>query len=460
MPAANLLGGATPYERRTQPEYTTDESSVRSGAPMPPLATSAIPEYLKSCGYCANDSATWKEPFCSEDQSLQITVTNSTFMAGHTWYFVRYTITIGDAVRKQWRVPRRLCHFREGLYDHVVREMPRAVKERYFQSAPFALRGGPPGTGNRLRGWCEALSKFINAGQASPSTLAQCLRWGERESSKTWTLAGMSREYTNATNREDTCGMRESTWGNREGRWAGREFSAVSREQSAESGGSNHSGEHVPAMREGTLTSTALGEMEQTSGGVSLRFGTPLHPISHSAVSKYLQKFGYQTTDPDSWSEPFTESNCPNFTLSTKGNYDMLGYTWYFVHVSLSTPDGDWGPGRETSWTVPRRLCHFQDGLLEHVNALPGTVYKQHFKSTSFTHIGLSASVEKLNRWCSALSGAMNSGQVSPFFVASCLRWAEHPTVAVWSRRVTHHSSDTDQDVDSTSTESTEAPFL
>lgn len=409
---ADLLGGATPYERRTQPEYSTDESSVRSGVPLTPLHEDAVAQYLESYGYYASGPGTWK---------IEITVNNSSVMAGHTWYLVKFTITIEGAIRTQWTVPRRLSHFREGLYDHVLHDLPKAVKHKHFQNAPFALRGGPPGTGKRLHAWCEALSDVINEGAAPPSLVARCLRWGERESSKSWSLTGLSREYTGAS-REGTWTNREGTWASREGTEASREGTWASREYSVESGASKR----APASREGSCTTTALGEVERATGelertslGVTLRFGTPLPPVPPAGVPRYLEKFGYGG---------YAESIWPNFSISVGNKFEMFAHNWYCVHVSLSNTEHVSESGKDASWTVPRRLCHFEDGLAHYVKSLPATVYKEHFRSVSFP---LRGGTEKLNSWCLALSAAINSGQAPPAFVALCLRWAEHPTAAV-----------------------------
>lgn len=190
----------------------------------------------------------------------------------------------------------------------------------------------------------------------------------------------------------------------------------------------------------------ATGEVERTGAGVTLRFGTPLPPLQRASVPWYLQKFGYQASDPDRWMNLPTEGTWPNFSLSVKGCYEMLAHTWYYARVSLTTPETDLEPGKSTSWTVPRRLCQFQDGLLEYVNALPTAVYKEHFRGVAFaSRGGPFGTVEKLNGWCAALSAAVNSGEVPPFFVARCLRWAEHPTVAVWGS-VTDYNREANQD--------------
>jgi len=172
-----------------------------------------------------------------------------------------------------------------------------------------------------------------------------------------------------------------------------------------------------------------------------LRFGTPLPPVQRAAIPYYLQRYGYQAADPDRWVNAATEGIWPNFSIAAKGSYEMFAHTWYCVHVSLKTPGTDLEEGISTSWTVPRRLCQFQDGLLEYVKKLPPAVYKEHFRGVPFaSRGGPFGTGEKLNGWCAALSAAVNSGQAPPSFVACCLRWAEHPSAVVWGMRTDYNS--------------------
>lgn len=440
----------------SQPGYGTDEMSVRSGVPLTPLSKDVAPQYLESYGYRASSPTVWKQPMSVDGQSLQITVHSSSIMLGHVWYLVRFTITVDTSTCKQWTVPRRLCHFREGLHAHVVHGLPKAVRAKYFRAAPFALRGGLPGTGKRLRAWCEALAVVINEGQVSPALVARCLRWGEREKCKTWSLVGMGREGT-GTSREGTgvSARREGTWASREGTWASREGSFVSREGAlASREGSLASREGGLATRESSLESRAsmrtqrgtaipLGGYDfSSSGEATMRFGTPLPPIPRAAVPKYLESFGYVTSDPEQWVKPSTSTIWPKLSFTAGHRFEMLAQTWYCVHVSISTSGSDSShleSKKETSWTVPRRHCHFQDGLLDYVKSLPSAVSKEHFRGTPFAHLdGIPGTAGRLNGWCAALSAVINSGQAPPYFVALCLRWAEHPTVVPWGRAVPH----------------------
>lgn len=95
---------------------------------------------------------------------------------GHTLYEVRCSLRAHALQRPlAWRVARRLEALRRELHDAVKAGLDKEVYSRTFRSAPFALRGGLPGTTARLSGWLGALAGCANAGECPPSLLAQVL---------------------------------------------------------------------------------------------------------------------------------------------------------------------------------------------------------------------------------------------------------------------------------------------
>eukprot|EP00973_Karenia_brevis_P057588 8010309-Karenia_brevis.AAC.1 len=46
----------------------------------------------------------------------------------------------------------------------LVSTTGQELYSEFFGAAPFALRGGPPGTTERLRQWCAALARCISTG--------------------------------------------------------------------------------------------------------------------------------------------------------------------------------------------------------------------------------------------------------------------------------------------------------
>merc|ERR1712063_36423 len=98
--------------------------------------------------------------------------------------------------------------------------------------------------------------------------------------------------------REGTWASREVSLANREGSLASREGALATRESSLQSGAS---------MRTQSGTAIPLGGYDfASSGEATMRFGTPLPPILQAAVPKYLESFGYVTSDPEGWVKPST----------------------------------------------------------------------------------------------------------------------------------------------------------
>merc|ERR1719188_500281 len=81
-------------------------------------------------------------------------------------------------VHLNWLAPRRLAHLRRDLYIPVKKAMGPCYA-KHFGDAPFAYRGGIPGTTAHLHRWCCALATCINSGAASPAMVALVLRFLE-----------------------------------------------------------------------------------------------------------------------------------------------------------------------------------------------------------------------------------------------------------------------------------------
>jgi len=100
----------------------------------------------------------------------------------HTWYVMVGKLAAGVASSTQlWQVERRLAHIRAFLHDPVKQELGNEYK-MYFETAPFAHVGGPPGTTARMGSWLKALSKAINVKILSPTFVAAIIRFMETPS--------------------------------------------------------------------------------------------------------------------------------------------------------------------------------------------------------------------------------------------------------------------------------------
>eukprot|EP00929_Paragymnodinium_shiwhaense_P058444 TRINITY_DN29264_c0_g1_i1.p1 TRINITY_DN29264_c0_g1~~TRINITY_DN29264_c0_g1_i1.p1 ORF type:complete len:362 (-),score=58.49 TRINITY_DN29264_c0_g1_i1:370-1455(-) len=167
--------------------------------------------YLGSLGYEAADARRWKvkpvDPGPGPKLRLHIDTQQGVGHqehAGYTWYFVDCELvqgssmddwlsmniadeeqnvsgtwlesaSIGSGRRLAWRAPRRLAQIRESLHDPVRQTLDDDEYEEVFADAPFALRGGWPGTTARLCHWLSTLACAINCGGVPPSIAALTL---------------------------------------------------------------------------------------------------------------------------------------------------------------------------------------------------------------------------------------------------------------------------------------------
>mmetsp|Transcript_36098 Transcript_36098/g.90827 ORF Transcript_36098/g.90827 Transcript_36098/m.90827 type:complete len:231 (+) Transcript_36098:103-795(+) len=149
-----------------------------------------LPPFLANYGYTAESSSSWKEipgngsSAAASERSighpkLDIRVQGHEEAEGHTLYSVECSLS-GPKVRQlDWSVKRRLRYFREGLHDPVKEHLGVGPYEQHFAGAPFAKKGGLPGTTSRLDTWCIALATCINARGCSPSMVAMVLHFFE-----------------------------------------------------------------------------------------------------------------------------------------------------------------------------------------------------------------------------------------------------------------------------------------
>lgn len=131
--------------------------------------------YLEPFGYEVEGPTTWRcAPVVSlRAPRLSLAVDGHHEDQSHTFYTVRCRLEGGQGVIV-WSGKHRLGGLRDGLHDLVTRSL-RADYEKVFSNAPFAHRGGVPGTTVRLTRWMEALAAAANRGAIMPSTFAQVL---------------------------------------------------------------------------------------------------------------------------------------------------------------------------------------------------------------------------------------------------------------------------------------------
>lgn len=164
-------------------------ANVQAGLPVPylsdttcefvPLAPLVVPAYLQSYGFSAADDQTWRTTpksageGASPTPQLEINVVGHKEMGGHTWYSLSCSL---EGCREKralhWKLHKRLVQLQKDLHEGVKRELGCILYDKHFANAPFARKGGFPGTTSRLHQWCQALADCLNRGLASPSLAA------------------------------------------------------------------------------------------------------------------------------------------------------------------------------------------------------------------------------------------------------------------------------------------------
>lgn len=126
--------------------------------------------FLEKHGFLAQCAKSWGDN--SDRPLLHFEVDGHREHGNHTCYLISGKLSTREASStRRWAVERRLAHLRALLHDPVKQELGSAYYH-HFENAPFANRGGPPGTTAMIQTWLAALSKAIRAGTVSPALTA------------------------------------------------------------------------------------------------------------------------------------------------------------------------------------------------------------------------------------------------------------------------------------------------
>lgn len=143
-------------------------------------------DFLKKYGYAAVDLSSWahaashaSSELSSTWPQLHVNVEGHQEKDGHTWYLLECKLDLPSNRTMPWLIEHRLRHLREHLYQPTCQALESETAEGAvrLRKAPFALRGGLPGTSNRLRGWLAELAECINTGHCQPSLVSLALRF-------------------------------------------------------------------------------------------------------------------------------------------------------------------------------------------------------------------------------------------------------------------------------------------
>lgn len=162
------MGAAGP--REMPPNWVS--KATRTEYKFMPPGPHEVAAYLQAYGYRAADVDAWVDrPGSPDAPVLEVGVEGHLESHGHTWYVLLCSMDCGRFAL-QWRVRRRLVHFRERLHASIREQLAAMLYAEFFASAPFAMRGGVWGTTARLNTWCGAWAAAVNSGNVKPGLVA------------------------------------------------------------------------------------------------------------------------------------------------------------------------------------------------------------------------------------------------------------------------------------------------
>lgn len=133
---------------------------------------------LEKFSYAPGDAVQWqvRPGRKGSGPELCATVKKHREVDGHTLCIVKCSLAC-NWFRVTWEAPRRLKHLRQSLHDPLKQTMGPHIYARHFAGAPFACRGGLPGTTARLSAWFGALAHCMNTGGCSPADVSFVLQF-------------------------------------------------------------------------------------------------------------------------------------------------------------------------------------------------------------------------------------------------------------------------------------------
>eukprot|EP00930_Biecheleria_cincta_P042499 TRINITY_DN29247_c0_g1_i2.p1 TRINITY_DN29247_c0_g1~~TRINITY_DN29247_c0_g1_i2.p1 ORF type:complete len:213 (-),score=39.52 TRINITY_DN29247_c0_g1_i2:73-711(-) len=170
---AARLAGASKDAARPRPQSGPSSArteETRSSSKQGTSSEERPSEYLARLGCASNISGLSPE--------LSLGVAGHCEEDGHTMYEISCALRPAEQKFSPtvWSCKRRLCHLREGLHDKVKDSLGEAYAA-HFADAPFARRGGMPGTTARLGTWLGVLARCLSTGVLPADCCAQVLRF-------------------------------------------------------------------------------------------------------------------------------------------------------------------------------------------------------------------------------------------------------------------------------------------
>lgn len=135
-------------------------------------------KHLTPYGYNVDGPWSWQvvPSACSKSPRLSITMCEHREVDNHTHYDFKCRLESDQGVL-DWKGSRRLNQLRSDLFNPVVDLLGTSSYAQLFREVPFAMRGGVPGTTQRLSRWLRRLADCVNQGHVSPALASRILQF-------------------------------------------------------------------------------------------------------------------------------------------------------------------------------------------------------------------------------------------------------------------------------------------
>jgi len=428
--------------------------------------------YLGPYGYQAESPQRWEAvpSACVRKPTLQIQIAGHTKKGMSTLYKLQCELkAVAPALSVDWEVERQLVTLRAGLHDVVKHELGKRYGD-HFSDVPFAQRGGPKGTTERLQSWLARLSTRTNNGASPPTLVAQTLLFLDAPPQPSHVTTAEKMEAPSHI------GTDEPTQGT-----SGRDEQVVcvpetETARSDASGGSL--GDSAPIQ-----SVTPRKRMSTDTAGVSVECDAPMpsHTIeparqrsrtpqrtpraeplasepvqdliiteakkpvqsekgaalSPDPVKRLLELFGYEVCSADTWAVSPARQG-PQVELAVETHEKSSGGTLYTLSCRISSRRQE-----RAQWRVKRTLAELREGMHEVVKNHLARSYSDVFYDAPFAmRHGPPGTTGRLQAWMERLTARMNEGVDPPALLAKILEFLDIPKDGVSTDE--HHAEVTD----------------
>jgi len=410
------------------------------------MDASMVRTYLSPYGYEAASHSEWQTlpSECQRRPTLQMRMVGHSKKGMSTLYKFHCTFCAEEPpLSLEWSFEKQLDKLRSGLHDVAKQELGKAYAEK-FAEAPFAQRGGPKGTSERLYVWLNTLVTCVNSGDASPSLVSQLLLFADSPAQPSHEAVAKAmdevvEDVSSVVQSQEKDGAPES------------HVTEVPRENPLTPSTIDTETEGVaqvdstPPSQEpvGGETSVGRGELGTNQSPTvavsppSTQPGPESEGTGDPELAKLkglLEPYGYEVLDLSTWAT--SPAAGPQVHIEVTTHEKSGRGTLYTLLCGFVAPDVN----EECDWLVKRTLAHLR-GLHDDVKASLAT-YDLAFCDTPFAmKHGPPGTTGRLQAWTERLAQKMNEGQASPELVGRVFSFLELPSRASQNARTSAAST-------------------